>query len=113
VRALPDELVSQRFDMVVADLSFISLGVVLPSLLSVMTEHAPLVALVKPQFEAGRREVSRGKGVITDPEVHVRVQAEVTASLEALGATIMGWVTSPIRGADGNVEFFVHASAPS
>jgi 23S rRNA (cytidine1920-2'-O)/16S rRNA (cytidine1409-2'-O)-methyltransferase len=113
VRALPDELASQHFDMVVADLSFISLGVVLPSLLSVLVPGGPLVALVKPQFEAGRREVSRGKGVISDPEVHVRVQAEVTTSLVELGATIMGWVTSPIRGADGNIEFFVHARSAS
>jgi 23S rRNA (cytidine1920-2'-O)/16S rRNA (cytidine1409-2'-O)-methyltransferase len=113
VRALPAALASTRFELVVADLSFISLRLVLPSLLSVLASSAPLVALVKPQFEAGRREVSRGKGVITDPEVHARVQAEVAASLTTLGATIMGWVTSPIRGTEGNVEFFVHARSAS
>jgi 23S rRNA (cytidine1920-2'-O)/16S rRNA (cytidine1409-2'-O)-methyltransferase len=70
---------------------------------------ADLVLLVKPQFEAGRAEAARGKGVITDPEVWARVLREVAAALGDLGAAIMGLMASPLRGADGNVEFLLHA----
>jgi 23S rRNA (cytidine1920-2'-O)/16S rRNA (cytidine1409-2'-O)-methyltransferase len=65
--------------------------------------------LVKPQFEAGRAEVSRGRGVITDPEIHDRVRGEVQESLVAAGTVVTGWTESPITGADGNREFLVHA----
>ena len=95
-------------DLVVADLSFISLVPVLPALLGVCRPGAPLVLLVKPQFEAGRAEVSRGRGVVRDPAVRTEVQARIDDALRAAGATIMGWVESPLRGADGNVELFVH-----
>ncbi len=69
--------------------------------------------LVKPQFEAGRAEVSRGHGVVRDPEVRRAVQSRIDDALRAGGATIMGWMESPLRGADGNVELFVHALAPA
>jgi 23S rRNA (cytidine1920-2'-O)/16S rRNA (cytidine1409-2'-O)-methyltransferase len=71
-----------------------------------------MVLLVKPQFEAGRDEVSRGRGVITDPEVHARVRAEIDAALLAAGCTTLGWTESPISGSDGNREFLVHARTP-
>jgi 23S rRNA (cytidine1920-2'-O)/16S rRNA (cytidine1409-2'-O)-methyltransferase len=99
-------------DLVVADLSFISLVPVLPALLGVCRPGAPLVLLVKPQFEAGRAEVSRGRGVVRDPGVRAEVQRRIDDALRAAGATIMGWMESPLRGADGNVELFVHARAP-
>jgi 23S rRNA (cytidine1920-2'-O)/16S rRNA (cytidine1409-2'-O)-methyltransferase len=70
------------------------------------------VLLVKPQFEAGRAEVARGRGVVRDPSVHDRVRAEVDDLLRSKGAGIMGWMESPLRGAEGNVELFVHAKAP-
>ncbi len=98
--------------MVVADLSFISLRSVLPALLACARPGADLVLLVKPQFEAGRVEASRGRGVIRDPAIHERVKDEVGAALDAAGATIMGWMDSPLLGADGNKELFVHARAP-
>ena len=69
-----------------------------------------LVALVKPQFEAGRVEVAKGHGVITDPAIHDRVRGEVHAALEATGCTVHGWTDSPITGGDGNREFLVHAT---
>jgi 23S rRNA (cytidine1920-2'-O)/16S rRNA (cytidine1409-2'-O)-methyltransferase len=101
-------------DVLVADLSFISLRTVLAGALALGRDEADLVALVKPQFEAGREEATRGKGVITDPVVWRRVLDEVTGALEALGAAIMGAMASPLTGADGNVEFLLHArSAPS
>ena len=101
-----------RVDVVVGDLSFISLTMVIPSLVALCQPGRPMVLLVKPQFEAGRAEVSRGKGVITDPDVRQRVRDEVGASLIASGCAVLGWTESPITGADGNVEYLVHAQTP-
>jgi 23S rRNA (cytidine1920-2'-O)/16S rRNA (cytidine1409-2'-O)-methyltransferase len=64
---------------------------------------------VKPQFESTRREAAKGKGVIRDEGVRARVLDEVIAALAALGAAIMGTMVSPLTGADGNIEYFVHA----
>jgi 23S rRNA (cytidine1920-2'-O)/16S rRNA (cytidine1409-2'-O)-methyltransferase len=96
-------------DVVVADLSFISLRTVAPALIALARPGADLVWLIKPQFEAGRREASRHHGVIRDPAIWRRVLEEITAALEGLRAAIMDLMTSPITGADGNVEFLVHA----
>ena len=96
-------------DVVVADLSFISLRTVLPVVVPLAAPGADLVLLVKPQFEAGREEAARGKGVITDPAVWRRVLGEVAAALASAGAAIMGAMVSPLTGADGNVEFLLHA----
>lgn len=102
----------EPFDLVVADLSFISLRAVLSSMLDLAQPAAPVVALVKPQFEAGRKEASRGKGVVRDPEVWRRVLAEVCEAARLLDATLVGAACSSITGAQGNVEFFVHLRAP-
>jgi 23S rRNA (cytidine1920-2'-O)/16S rRNA (cytidine1409-2'-O)-methyltransferase len=112
VRSLTAEAIGGPVDLVVADLSFISLRTVVNPLLSAARPGADLVLLVKPQFEAGRAEVSRGRGVIRDDAVRVRVRDEVGDMLVGACATIMGWMESPLRGADGNVEYFVHALAP-
>jgi 23S rRNA (cytidine1920-2'-O)/16S rRNA (cytidine1409-2'-O)-methyltransferase len=101
IRDLPPEPV----DLVVADLSFISLRTVLPVLGAFADEH---VLLVKPQFEAGRQEASRGKGVIRDPAVWRRVLGEVRSAAGDAGAAMIGAMPSPIRGQHGNVEFLVH-----
>jgi len=99
-------------DVVVADLSFISLARVAPVLVGeVAAPGAPVVVLAKPQFEAGRAEASRGKGVIRDPAVHRRTLGEVVGALTAARAAIMGVMPSPITGQAGNVEFLVHAVA--
>ena len=105
--------VGEPAPVLVADLSFISLRTVLPSAIALTAPAADLVLLVKPQFEAGREEASRGRGVITDPEVWRRVLEEVTAALGREGAAIMGVMASPLTGADGNVEFLVHARTGS
>jgi 23S rRNA (cytidine1920-2'-O)/16S rRNA (cytidine1409-2'-O)-methyltransferase len=112
VRSLDADAIGGAVSIVVADLSFISLRTVAPALLACAARGADLVLLVKPQFEAGREEAARGKGVIRDPEVHERVIGEVASALEDLGAAIMGTVQSPITGADGNVELLLHAVAP-
>jgi 23S rRNA (cytidine1920-2'-O)/16S rRNA (cytidine1409-2'-O)-methyltransferase len=96
------------FDLVVADLSFISLRTVAVPLADCTDPHGDLVVLVKPQFEAGRREVSRGRGVIRDPGVWRTAVVDVIAAFDAAGATMMGVMVSPLRGADGNVEFLAH-----
>ena len=113
VRALQPGAVGPAPDLVVADLSFISLRTVLPTVLDLVAPGADLVLLVKPQFEAGRDEASRGRGVISDPEVWRRVLGEVAGALDQGGAAIMGAMASPLTGADGNVEFLVHARASS
>lgn len=114
VRALVPGSVGSPADVLVADLSFISLRTVLPAVLPLGRPGADLIALVKPQFEAGRQEAARGRGVISDPVIWRRVLEEVAAALDALGAAIMGAMPSPLTGADGNVEFLVHArSAPA
>jgi len=92
-------------DLVVGDLSFISIRTVLPALLAATT--GDLVLLVKPQFEAGRQEVSKGRGVIRDPAVWRRVLEEVRSAASEAGATMMEAMVSPITGAEGNVEFLV------
>ncbi len=100
------------FDLVVADLSFISLRSVLDALLGASLPGADLILLVKPQFEAGKAEADRGRGVITDPSVWGQVAADIESALSERGAAIMGWMASPVRGSKGNVEFFVHTCAP-
>ena len=112
VRDLTVADVAEPVDLITADLSFISLRTVLTPLLGLAAPGADLVLLVKPQFEAGREEAAKGKGVIRDPEIHERVVQDVTAALEERGAAIMGRMVSPLRGADGNVEFLLHACAP-
>jgi 23S rRNA (cytidine1920-2'-O)/16S rRNA (cytidine1409-2'-O)-methyltransferase len=103
-----DDVGGIPFELVVADLSFISLRTVAPALVRLAGPGADMVVLIKPQFEAGRREASRGKGVIRDPEVWRRAVEGAIDALEAAGATMMGIMVSPRRGADGNVEFLAH-----
>jgi 23S rRNA (cytidine1920-2'-O)/16S rRNA (cytidine1409-2'-O)-methyltransferase len=111
VRDLAPGALGDPFPLVVADLSFISLRTVLPNLAGLAAPAADLVLLVKPQFEAGRAEAARGRGVIRDPAVWRRALEDVVRALEGHGAAIMGVMVSPITGADGNVEFLVHARA--
>jgi 23S rRNA (cytidine1920-2'-O)/16S rRNA (cytidine1409-2'-O)-methyltransferase len=97
--------------LLVADLSFISLRTVAEPLVGLVEPVGQLVLLVKPQFEAGREEASRGRGVIRSPAVWREVLGDVRDALAGRGAVMMGCMVSPLRGADGNVEFLVHAVA--
>lgn len=107
-----EDLGGEPFDLVVADLSFISLRTVAPVLAQdLAAADADLVWLVKPQFEAGRRLVASGRGVIRDPAVWEDAVRGVARALEAHGAAIMGAMPSPLRGADGNVEFLLWSRA--
>lgn len=98
------------FDLVVADLSFISVRSVLDELLACCVTGGDLVVLVKPQFEVTQAEASRGRGVISDPALWGRVLAEVGEIIRSRGAAIMDVMASPLRGARGNVEFLVRVA---
>lgn len=95
--------------LIVCDVSFISLKLALPPALGLAEEGALLVALIKPQFEAGREAIGKG-GLVTDPQVHARVCAEITAFLRAQGWRVLGVEPSPVEGGDGNREFLVAAA---
>jgi 23S rRNA (cytidine1920-2'-O)/16S rRNA (cytidine1409-2'-O)-methyltransferase len=102
------------FDLIVVDVSFISLTSIADALFGrLAAPGAHVVALVKPQFEVSRAVASRGKGVVTDPAEWDASIERVQTAFAACGAAMMGIVTSPITGASGNTEFLLHAVAGS
>lgn len=108
-RYLTEEQIPEEADIVVCDASFISLKTVLPAAMARAKPGAWLVALIKPQFEAGRENVGKG-GVVRDPEVHRAVCDDIRAWLGALADwSVLGIVESPITGPEGNVEFLIGA----
>jgi 23S rRNA (cytidine1920-2'-O)/16S rRNA (cytidine1409-2'-O)-methyltransferase len=94
-------------DFVTVDASFISLKLVLPAILALVSAPATLVALIKPQFELGRAETK--KGIVRDPSAHAVACIEIAELVASLGLTVAGVVPSPILGGDGNQEFFIGA----
>ena len=96
------------FGVIVADLSFISTTSLLPVFAAVLAPGGDLMVLVKPQFEAGRQEVSKGKGIIRDRDIWVRVLHEFIDSATAAGLSVQDLALSPITGGKGNVEFLAH-----
>ena len=106
-RSLSAELVPQAADLLVSDVSFISLKLVLPTAVALLKPCAELAVLVKPQFEAGRDHVK--KGIVRDEAVHRAVCEDLTAFVASLGFDIIGLVPSPIEGGDGNREFLLGA----
>jgi len=103
-RSLDSSIIPEPVDIVVCDASFISLAKVLGAPLKLAKPGAKLVALIKPQFEAGREEVGKG-GVVRDPTVHERVCTEAKGWVESQGWRVLGLTQSPITGPEGNVEF--------
>jgi len=103
------DLPRSEFDFIVMDLSFISLKAVLPAVWPLLRPNGTLVALVKPQFEAGKTEVDKGRGVIRDPAVQEAALASVRdfALAELPAASLVGEMDSPITGTDGNREFLL------
>ena len=97
------------FDVVVVDLSFISVHEVLGQILSALKNDGIVIVLVKPQFEASKNEADKASGVITDSAIHSRVCQEVAAMASGLGCVVQGIIDSPIRGHDGNHEFLLVA----
>jgi 23S rRNA (cytidine1920-2'-O)/16S rRNA (cytidine1409-2'-O)-methyltransferase len=97
-------------DLAVIDVSFISLTEILPRVPAVLRDNADVIALVKPQFEAGRGEVGK-KGIVRDPDVHERAIARVTTAAASVGLPRVAMTPSPITGAEGNQEFLLHLRA--
>ncbi len=108
-RSLTREIVPEAVDVIVCDASFIALSKVLDVALDLARPGAALVALVKPQFEAGRGEVGKG-GVVRDAAVHQRVCDDAAAWVASKGWNILGVETSPITGPEGNIEFLLGAT---
>jgi len=107
IRALTADRLSPAPDLIVIDVSFISLTLVLPAALALAAPRTDLLALIKPQFEAGRAHVR--KGIVRDEAVYHQVCDTVTGAIAALGWTVLGVTPSAILGRDGNREFFVAA----
>lgn len=103
---------ARAFDIVTIDVSFISLRHILPVIPPLVRPGADLIALVKPQFEAGRAEVGKG-GIVKDEAVHRRVVDEVAAAADALGLKRVDVADSPITGMEGNREFLLHLRQPA
>lgn len=110
-RYLPEGLIPEPVDLIVSDVSFISILLILPVLPPLLKASGRMVLLVKPQFEVGREQVGKG-GIVRDPVLHAEVCAKVEAALRLLGfATRI--VESPILGAEGNKEFLLYAEQES
>jgi 23S rRNA (cytidine1920-2'-O)/16S rRNA (cytidine1409-2'-O)-methyltransferase len=97
-----------RFDLIVGDLSFISLTLVLPAVVQFLADDGRLLMLVKPQFELQPGQVGKG-GIVRDPAMYEIVEKRLRDACEALGLRVVQWFDSPIAGGDGNREFFIHA----
>jgi 23S rRNA (cytidine1920-2'-O)/16S rRNA (cytidine1409-2'-O)-methyltransferase len=108
IRTLDPARLAEPPSLVTVDVSFISLALVLPAALVLATPNAQMVALIKPQFEAGRREGK--KGVVRSALVHQRICNEVVARVRALGWMVLGVIPSPILGGEGNQEFLLGAA---
>jgi 23S rRNA (cytidine1920-2'-O)/16S rRNA (cytidine1409-2'-O)-methyltransferase len=108
VRKLDPSRLPEPPDFLTVDVSFISLKLVLPAAAALLHVPARMIALIKPQFEAGRRHLK--KGIVRDPQVHAAVRENIVAFVRALGWIVAGVIPSPIAGGDGNREFLLGAS---
>ena len=109
VRSLTREQVSEEIDLVVADLSFISLKLVLPALIQVAKDHADFLVMVKPQFEVGKEKLGAG-GVVRDAALRKEAVMAVADTAFSLGLGCLGVIASPLPGPSGNVEYFLWLS---
>jgi 23S rRNA (cytidine1920-2'-O)/16S rRNA (cytidine1409-2'-O)-methyltransferase len=107
-RYLTEEIVTEPVDIIVCDASFIGLAKVLDTALDLAKAGGRLIALIKPQFEAGRDEIGKG-GVVREPEVHQRVCNQAAEWVRSRGWTVAGITQSPITGPEGNIEFLLGA----
>lgn len=107
IRYVTLEDLGEPLDLSVIDVSFISLGIVLPTIKTLLKPTGQVLCLIKPQFEAGREKVGK-KGVVRDPETHKEVLDHFVALADSLGFTILGLTFSPVKGPEGNIEFLGH-----
>lgn len=103
-RYLTSEDFSEKFDLIVIDVSFISITKILPALLSLLKVDGRIITLIKPQFEVGKGEVGKG-GIVRDSEKHEKVIEEIINFSQEIGLENLGLIESPIFGAEGNKEF--------
>jgi 23S rRNA (cytidine1920-2'-O)/16S rRNA (cytidine1409-2'-O)-methyltransferase len=108
IRKLAPSRLSEPPEFISVDVSFISLKLVLPAALALAKSPAQLVALIKPQFEAGRALLKRG--IVRDPQVHAAICDEISRLVTALGWRVLGIIPSPVAGGDGNAEFLLGAA---
>ena len=101
------ESLLEPIDLATIDVSFISLKLVLPPVINLLKPEGQIIALVKPQFEAGREQVGKG-GVVKDPGVHRQVLHKVATMAQGLGLQVLGLIPSPLKGPAGNMEFFIY-----
>lgn len=111
-RRLSREEIPEPIEVCVIDVSFISLTLILPSAFQLLTSDGVILALIKPQFELAREEVSRG-GIVRSTELHEKAQQKIVAFAQTIGAQVEGLVASSIAGTDGNQEFFICLRKPS
>jgi 23S rRNA (cytidine1920-2'-O)/16S rRNA (cytidine1409-2'-O)-methyltransferase len=111
IRELPREAVGEPVDLITLDLSFISLTLVLPKVLTFLRPGGEILALVKPQFEVGKGQVGKG-GVVRDPELQLQAVAKVAQAAAALGLQVSDAFPSPLKGPKGNQEYFLYLIAP-
>jgi 23S rRNA (cytidine1920-2'-O)/16S rRNA (cytidine1409-2'-O)-methyltransferase len=108
IRYMPKEKIPVEVDIVTVDVSFISLRLVIPKILEFLKTDGEIIALIKPQFEAGKGEVPRG-GVIKDAEKREKIIREMRDFFESLGLKVIGITQSPIPGQRGNIEYFIYS----
>ena len=111
-RRLSREEIPEPIEVCVIDVSFISLTLILPSAFQLLTSDGVILALIKPQFELARGEVSRG-GIVRSTELHEKAQQKIVDFAQTIGAQVEGLVASSIAGTDGNQEFFICLRKPS
>lgn len=111
IRNAPPDLLPEPVDVAVVDVSFISLALVLPALAPLLRSAAPVIALVKPQFEVGRARIGKG-GIVRDETARADALASTAATAARLGYRVVGDTVSPITGGKGNVEFLLYLMAP-
>lgn len=111
IRSAPPDLLPEKGDLAVIDVSFISLALVLPALPPLLRPGAPVIALVKPQFEVGRARIGKG-GIVRDEAARAHALATTGETARKLGYQVVGETTSPITGGKGNVEFLLYLLAP-
>ena len=107
IRYVTSEDLGEALDLSVIDVSFISLGIVLPTIKTLLKPTGQVLCLIKPQFEAGREKVGK-KGVVRDPETHKEVLDHFVALADSLDFTILGLTFSPVKGPEGHIEFLGH-----
>jgi 23S rRNA (cytidine1920-2'-O)/16S rRNA (cytidine1409-2'-O)-methyltransferase len=108
IRAVDPAELGAPFDLAVVDVSFISLRTVMPHVAALLGDEGQIVALVKPQFEAGKGRVGK-RGVVKDPAIHIEVLEGAEAAVREAGLTVRGLTFSPIKGPEGNIEFWLWA----